>query len=178
MHKLLAHLGLCRQSSICPSSTLFKHLLIRNHWAYWSQISYGVSMEWGNESLFKLSWSHDQSWLPSPYVVKTLKIFFSGTKGPMTLKLGMQHWVLKYYQVCSNDDTGLTLTYFTARLNLIWYAFVWEKGITMDFSETIVVFDLKQATDDCVKWQEVSVDIKTLSPGGCMSPAPGLYTCI
>ena len=27
------------------------------------------------------------------------------------------------------------------------------------------------------KWQEVSVDIKTLSPGGCMPPAPGLYTC-
>ena len=26
----------------------------------------------------------------------------------MTLKLGMQHRVLKYDQVCSNDDTGLT----------------------------------------------------------------------
>ena len=37
---------------------------------------------------------------------------------PMTLKLGMQHWVLEYYQVCSNNDAGLTLTYFTARSNL------------------------------------------------------------
>ena len=27
------------------------------------------------------------------------------------------------------------------------------------------------------KWQEVSVDIKTLSPGGCLPPAPGLFTC-
>ena len=27
-------------------------------------------------------------------------------------------------------------------------------------------------------WQEVSVDIKSLSLGGCMLPAPGLYTCI
>ena len=27
-------------------------------------------------------------------------------------------------------------------------AFVWEKGKTMDFSETIVVCDLKLATDD------------------------------
>ena len=35
-----------------------------------------------------------------------------------------------------NDDPGLTLTYFTARLNLIPYAFVVEKGKTMDFSET------------------------------------------
>ena len=40
------------------------------------------------------------------------------------------------------------LTYFTARSNLVPYAFVWEKGKTMDFSETIVVYDLKLATDD------------------------------
>ena len=63
----------------------------------------------------------------------------------MTLKLDMQHWVLEYYQVCSNDDPGLTLTYFTARSNLVPYAFVWEKGKTMDFSETIVICDLKLA---------------------------------
>ena len=66
----------------------------------------------------------------------------------MTLKLGMQHWVLEYYQVCSNDDPGLTMTYFTARSNLVPYAFVWEKGKKIDFSETIVVCDLKLATDD------------------------------
>ena len=46
-----------------------------------------------------------------------------------------------------NDDPGLTLTYFTARSNLVPYAFVWEKGKTMDFSETIIVYDLKLATD-------------------------------
>ena len=45
----------------------------------------------------------------------------------MTLNLGMHHRVLEYYQVCSNDDPGLTLTYFTARSNLVPYAFVWEK---------------------------------------------------
>ena len=55
------------------------------------------------------------------------KIFFSGNKRPMTLKLGMQHQVLEYYQVCSNDDSGLTLTYFTTRSNLVPYAFVWGK---------------------------------------------------
>ena len=139
----------------------------------------------------------------------------------MTLKLSMHHWVLEYYQVCSNDDPGLTLTYFTARSNLVPYAFVLEKGKTMDFSETVVVYDLKLATDDrsdkkflltsklcplgavcplpwgyihvlnhekklykirlqrhcfetCnkwMKWQDISVDIKTLSPGGCL-PLP------
>ena len=31
---------------------------------------------------------------------------------------------------------------------MVLYAFVWEKGKTTDFSETIVVYDLKLATDD------------------------------
>ena len=66
----------------------------------------------------------------------------------MTLKVGMWHRVFQYYQVCSNDDPKLTLTYFTARSNLVPYAFVWEKRKTMDFSETVVVYDLKLATND------------------------------
>ena len=37
----------------------------------------------------------------------------------------------------------LTLTYFTARSNLVPYAFVLEKGETMNFSETTVVCDIK-----------------------------------
>ena len=61
----------------------------------------------------------------------------------MALKLGMQHCVLEYYHVCSNDDPGLILTYFTARSNSVPYAFVWAKGKTIDFSETIVVCDVK-----------------------------------
>ena len=42
-----------------------------------------------------------------------------------------------------NDDPGLTLTYFTGRSNLVPCAFAWEKCKTMDFSETIVVYDIK-----------------------------------
>ena len=61
----------------------------------------------------------------------------------MTLKLCMLHRVHKYYQVYSNDEPGLTLTYFTARSNLVPYAFVREKGKTMDISETIAVYDVK-----------------------------------
>ena len=66
----------------------------------------------------------------------------------MTLKFYMQHRVLECYEACSNDDPGLTLACFTASSNLIPYAFGWEKGKTVDFSETIVVYDLKLATDD------------------------------
>ena len=40
------------------------------------------------------------------------------------------------HQVCSNDDPGLTLTYFTARSNLVPFAIVWGKGKTKDFSES------------------------------------------
>ena len=61
----------------------------------------------------------------------------------MTLKVCLQHPVLQYYQVFSNDDPGLTLTYFTSRSNLVPYAFVWEKVKTMDFLETIAVYDIK-----------------------------------
>ena len=56
----------------------------------------------------------------------------------MTLKVSMKHWVLEYYQVYSKDHPELTLTYFTARSNFIPYAFVREKGKTMDFSEKLL----------------------------------------
>ena len=39
--------------------------------------------------------------------------------------------------------TGLTLSYFTARSNLVPYVFVWECTKTIDFLETIVVYDIK-----------------------------------
>ena len=55
----------------------------------------------------------------------------------------MHHRVLEYYQICLNDAPGLILTYFMARSNLVPYAFVQEKDKTMDFSETIVVYDIK-----------------------------------
>ena len=43
------------------------------------------------------------------------KIFFSGTTGPISTKLGMKHRRLKYYNVYINHDLAVTLTYFTAR---------------------------------------------------------------
>ena len=61
----------------------------------------------------------------------------------MILKLGMQHRVLEYYQICSNDDPGLALTYFMERQ--IWSLMLLhgENGKTVDLSETIVVYDIK-----------------------------------
>ena len=89
----------------------------------------------------------------------------------MTLKPGMQHLVLKYYRVCSNNDPGLILTYFTARSNLVPYTFVWEKGKTMDFSEIIVVHDLRLATDD--RSDKKFLLISKIPPRGLYAPCPG-----
>ena len=89
----------------------------------------------------------------------------------------MQHQVHAYYQICSNDDPGFTLTYFTAMSNLVPYAVVGEKGKTIDFSETIVVYDLKLATDDRSDKQFLLMS-KFCPLEGCMPPAPvGIYMC-
>ena len=60
------------------------------------------------------------------YGKNPLKIFFSRTRRPMTLGLGMWHWECRAYQVCSNDDPRLTLTYLTSRSNLLPNACKWE----------------------------------------------------
>ena len=81
-------------------------------------------------------------------MLKILKNLLLWNQKAVTLKVGMQHRVLEDYQVYSNDDPGLTLNNFTARSNLVPYAFIWEEAKTMEFLETIVIYDLKLATDD------------------------------
>ena len=44
------------------------------------------------------------------YGKNPLKIFFSVTGGPISMKLNMCHWELRLIKVCSNDDPGVTLT--------------------------------------------------------------------
>ena len=51
-----------------------------------------------------------------------------------------------------------------------------QKSKTMDFSETFVVYDLNLATADRSDLREISVYIKTLSPGA-ICPLPR-GTCI
>ena len=43
------------------------------------------------------------------------KIFFSGTGGPISMKLGMKNRWLEHYNVYINHDPVMTLTYFMAR---------------------------------------------------------------
>ena len=94
----------------------------------------------------------------------------------MTLKLGMQHRVLKYFQICSNGDPRLTLTYFTA--SQIWFLMLLYGKTVKNGYFRIYCRLWFETSNRWPKWQEVSDDIKTLSPGGSLPPAPGLYTCI
>ena len=52
-----------------------------------------------------------------------LKIF-SRTRRPMTLGLGMKHQGCGAYQVCSNDDPGLTLTSYVSPINISKHSFL------------------------------------------------------
>ena len=55
----------------------------------------------------------------------------------MTLGLGMQHWGCGAYQVCSNDDPKLTLTYLTSRSKLLPDAFKWDFFLKNDLLNTV-----------------------------------------
>ena len=48
----------------------------------------------------------------------------------MILKLDMQHQGLNLYKVYINDDSRLTMTYFTAKSNWVTYTNEWGKTVT------------------------------------------------
>ena len=56
---------------------------------------------------------------------------------------------------------------------MVLYTFVWEKGKTMDFSETIVVYNLKLATDD--RSDKKFLLTSKLCPLGAICPLPWGY---
>ena len=84
----------------------------------------------------QVTWS---IWPPCPYMEKIFKksSLKPNSRWPWKLVCRIR------YKVCSNDDSGLALTFFMARSNLVPYSSVWEKGKIMGFSETIVVFGIK-----------------------------------
>ena len=91
-----------------------------------SQILYGASMGRGNESLFAGFGSHDQDGRHA-HIVKTLQKSSPEPKGQWPRGLVCSTGALGLIIVCSNDDPRLTLTYVTARSNLVSYDFIWGK---------------------------------------------------
>ena len=102
-----------------PDSTFSNFFFLETAWPI--EAKFHMEPPWdGGTKVCSTSPNHITKMADMPTYGKNLKkIFFSGTKRPMTLKLGMQHRVLKYYQVYSTDDPGLTLTYLWQ--GKIWY---------------------------------------------------------
>ena len=55
----------------------------------------------------------------TPIYDKNPSKILSRTDGPIFTKLGIKHRGLQPIINCANDDPGVTLTYFTARSNLV-----------------------------------------------------------
>ena len=85
-------------------------------------------MGWGNESLFKQSWSHDQDGRHAHIWKKPLKNILLLNQKADDLKLGIQHWVFKCYQVCSNDDPTFERELFYGKVKFGHLCFCMGKG--------------------------------------------------
>ena len=112
-------------------------------------------------------------WPPCPYMVKTFKNLLLQNQKSYDLETWHVALGTQAVQSLYKWWPGLTLTYFMARSNLVPYAFVWEKGKTMDFSETIVIYDLKLATDD--RSDKKFLLTSKLCPLGAVCPLPWGY---
>ena len=78
-------------------------------------------------------------WPPHPYMVK---IFWKLLKNQMAiLNLGMQHWWLGPYQICSNDELWHWPILQEGHSNSITKAFVWAKANQVIFFENIAAYD-------------------------------------
>ena len=116
-------------------STFSNFFFLETAWPI--ECKFYVEPPWdGKMRICTTSPSHITKMVVMPIYGKNFKNLLRNQR-PITLKVGMLHRVLKYYQVYSDDDPGLTLTYFTARSNLLPYAFVWVKGKTMIFEKLL-----------------------------------------
>ena len=124
---------------------IFKFLFLRNYLAY--EARFYVEPPWDG---WTKVWSNGLGHMTK---MATMPIYDKNLNKSSTLEpKGWWPWKLicsteyssttKFVQVMTNDP-GMTLTYFTARSNLVSYAFAWEKGKPMFFSEPIVVYDVK-----------------------------------
>ena len=131
-------------SVVCSSSTLFKHLLLRNHWADWSQISYGVSI-WKFVQTVLVTWPR---WPPCPYMVKNLK------KSSSPEPKGWWPWNLVCSIGCSSTTKFVQMVTLGWPWPILHQGQIWslmllygKKVKQWIFSETIVVYDLKLGTE-------------------------------
>ena len=126
--------------------------------------------EWKFVQTVQVTWPR---WPPCPYMLKTLKNLFLQNQKAGDLESWYVASSTRVLQSLFKWWPWVDLTYFMARSNLVPYAFVWEKGKRMYFSETIVVYDLKLATDD--QSDKKFLLTSKLCPLGAVCPLPQGY---
>ena len=129
-------------------------------------------MGWGNKTVL-VTWPR---WPPCPYMVKTLKNLLRNQKAD-----DLETW---YAALGARVLPSLfkwwpwvDLDLFYGRVKFSPLCFCMGKRQNNGFFRNYCCLWF-ETSNRWPKWQEVSVDIKTLSPGGCMHPAPGIYACI
>ena len=95
-------------------------------------------------------------------------IFFSETNRFISMKLGVKHPWLKYYNVYINHDPVMTLTKFMARSTWVAHAFEWEKLLKCHLKG--------KASKKLANGQ--NIDYSEKSPRASSAPALGLNTII
>ena len=128
-----------RRPSISPLSVVRPHSSqIFSKTAVPIKAKFHMELQWDGETkVCSRGLGHMTKMAATPIYGKDLSKIFSRTKGPMTLWLGIWYCGLGPIIICSNDDPGLTVTFFTARSNLVSYAFIWEKLLESHLMEEI-----------------------------------------
>ena len=102
-------------------------------------------------------------------------IFFSETNRLISMKLGVKHPWLKYYNVYINHDPVMTLTKFMARPTWVAHAFEWEKLLKCHLKG--------KASKKLANGQNIDYSEKRKRPKGFICPCTGvkyhnIQTCL
>ena len=82
-------------------------------------------------------------WPPCSYMVKTLKSLFLRNQKAYDLETWYATLGTRILPSLFKWWHWVDLDLFYRKVKFVPYAFIWENGKTMDFSETIVVYDIK-----------------------------------
>ena len=93
-------------------------------------------------------------------------IFFSETIRLISMKLGVKHPWLKYYNVYINHDPVMTLTKFMARSTWVAHAFEWEKLLKCHL--------MGKASKKLANGQNIDYSEKRKRPKGFICPCTGV----
>ena len=117
------------------------------------------------------------SWPPCPYMVKSLKNLLLRNENADDLETWYAVLWTRVLPSLFKWWPWVDLDLFYGKVKFGPLCFWMGKVKTKDFSETIVVYDLKLATNDRSD-KKFLLTSKLCPLGAVCPPAPGLYTCI